>query len=265
MDEIKRRRRRVLTILRPREREGREGGELFCACAVETSHALPSPTLRHFVSCFVLAFSYSSSSSSSFFSLSLSLSMDETGQQQPNFDDDPAAGFLAREQDELQGIMSDDAPLVRRESTERGTYDFHFLLEYWCGSSYWWRPSKWQWRPLWNSSEDLLIFKLFDHAHFPLVRRAAAYVQWPVLLYISNGRDPRMHQVRKRGGREIHVPYSWNFLWMKTFANFVVWPSNLKVLFTKSFFLVYSQNLLSAKIFSYTVHVLPLCVERSST
>ncbi|XP_003385958.1 PREDICTED: clathrin light chain A-like [Amphimedon queenslandica] len=37
--------------------------------------------------------------------------MDETGQQQPNFDDDPAAGFLAREQDELQGIMSDDAPL----------------------------------------------------------------------------------------------------------------------------------------------------------
>lgn len=56
--------------------------------------------------------------------------MDETGQQQPNFDDDPAAGFLAREQDELQGIMSDDAPLVRRESTEMGTYDFHFLLEY---------------------------------------------------------------------------------------------------------------------------------------
>ena len=41
--------------------------------------------------------------------------MDETGQQQPNFDDDPAAGFLAREQDELQGIMSDDAPLVRNK------------------------------------------------------------------------------------------------------------------------------------------------------
>ena len=127
MDEIKRRRRRVLTILRPREREGREGGELFCACAVETSHALPSPTLRHFVCLFCVGLFL-------FFFLLLflflSLSMDETGQQQPNFDDDPAAGFLAREQDELQGIMSDDAPLVRRESTERGTYDFHFLLEY---------------------------------------------------------------------------------------------------------------------------------------
>ena len=127
MDEIKKRRKHVLTILRPREREGREGGELFCACAVETSHALPNPTLRHFVCLFCVGLSSSSSSSSSFF---LSLSMDETGQQQPNFDDDPAAGFLAREQDELQGIMSDDAPLVRRESTERGTYDFHFLLEY---------------------------------------------------------------------------------------------------------------------------------------
>ena len=71
MDEIKkRRRRRVLTILRPREREGREGGELFCACAVETSHALSSPTLRHFVCLFCVGLSSSSSSSSSFFSLS---------------------------------------------------------------------------------------------------------------------------------------------------------------------------------------------------
>lgn len=128
MDEIKkRRRRRVLTILRPREREGREGGGIVLRMRSRNEPRPLQPYPPPFcllVLCWPFFFFFL------LLFLFLSLSMDETGQQQPNFDDDPAAGFLAREQDELQGIMSDDAPLVRRESTERGTYDFHFLLEY---------------------------------------------------------------------------------------------------------------------------------------
>ena len=127
--------------------------------------------------------------------------MDETGQ---NFEEDPAAAFLARERDQLAGIDDDtliiSVPGVCTISlsnlTLKLTNSFSSFLGYYCCSAYRRGDSTGRRRFIWFYSMFYIFINYLVYGCFSLAIRRTSRIFWSLLCRNKHGWNSWLYFVR---------------------------------------------------------------------